>query len=298
MLQEFEPRTLEASQHGSTSTNTSSPRFDVPAPELTVVVPTRNERGNIEPLIARLEKVSPELRLAVLFVDDSTDDTPRLITESGRGAARRVGVIHRAAGERDGGLGGAVLRGFAAATSEWICVMDGDLQHPPELLGALLAQARRSGADVVVASRYSPGGDTGEFSALRKALSRGAGLIASALFPLRLQGVSDPLSGFFLARRDAIDLDALRPRGFKILLEILVCGGPLVTSEVPFRFGARYAGDSKASLREGIRYLRRLLELRIARPGGIWNRHGRTAEDHGPSNLDVPTRRYRSTQGD
>jgi dolichol-phosphate mannosyltransferase len=298
VLQEFEPPTLQASRHGPTSTDASSARLDAPAAELTVVVPTRNERGNVAPLIARLEKASRELRLAILFVDDSTDDTPRLISEAGRGAARRVSVIHRPAGQRDGGLGGAVIRGLAAAGSEWVCVMDADLQHPPELLGALLEQAHRSGADVVVASRYCPGGDTGEFSALRKALSRGAGLVAGALFPFRLQGVSDPLSGFFLARRDAIDLDALQPRGFKILLEILVCGGPLVTSEVPFRFGARYAGDSKASLREGVRYLRRLLELRLTRPGGVWNRHGRTVDEHGPSKFDVPTKRYLSTQGD
>jgi dolichol-phosphate mannosyltransferase len=163
-------------------------------------------------------------------------------------------------------LGGAVVAGLRAARSEWICVMDADLQHPPELLGPLLEEARRSNADVVVASRYCPGGDVGDFSPLRTALSRSAVLLARAVFPRRLRHVSDPLSGFFLVRRTAIDLAGLRPRGFKILLEILVRGGPLATSEVAFRFGERYAGESKASLLEGVRYLRRLIELRAARP--------------------------------
>jgi hypothetical protein len=185
--------------------------------------------------------------------------------------------------------------------------MDADLQHPPELLGALLEEARRSNADVVVASRYCPGGDVGDFSALRTTLSRSSALLARALFPRRLRRVSDPLSGFFLIRRGAVDLTCLRPRGFKILLEILVRGGPLTTGEVPFRFGERYAGESKASLREGIRYLHRLIELRAgrrrsrvgpapavagasvtsARPWrfrhrapAVWNRNGKAGGDH------------------
>jgi dolichol-phosphate mannosyltransferase len=140
--------------------------------------------------------------------------------------------------------------------------MDGDLQHPPELIGALLEQARRSKADLVVASRYCAGGDVGDFSAPRAALSRCSAQAARVLFPRRLRGVSDPLSGFFLIRRVAVDSAALRPRGFKILLEILVRSGPLRTSEVSFRFGERYAGESKASVREGVRYLRQLMELR------------------------------------
>jgi glycosyltransferase involved in cell wall biosynthesis len=230
--------------------------------ELTVVVPTRDERGNIAPLIERLEGVGRDVDIAIVFVDDSDDGTARVIGELAASCRRPVTVLHRPAGERDGGLGGAVLAGLRAARSEWVCVMDADLQHPPELLGALLAEARRSHADVVVASRYCPGGDLGEFPAPRRALSRSSALAARALFPHRLARVSDPLSGFFLVRRAALDLDDLRPRGFKVLLEILLRGRPLATSEVPFRFGERQAGESKASLREGARYLRELMELR------------------------------------
>jgi dolichol-phosphate mannosyltransferase len=239
--------------------------------ELTVLVPTRDERESILPLLERLERVSSDLGLEVLFVDDSDDGTPQVI----RGAAARcscpVGVIHRAPDERGGGLGGAVLAGVAASRSMWICVMDADLQHPPELLVALFAEAQRSGADIVVASRYCAGGGVGAFSAARAALSRSSAFLAHVLFPRRLRRVSDPLSGFFLIRRTAVDVTDLRPRGFKILLEILVRGGPLRTSEVAFRFGERYAGESKASFREGVRYLRRLIELRA---GADWNRSG------------------------
>jgi hypothetical protein len=288
---------------GSVATASSLPG----GAELTVVVPTRDERESILPLITRLERVHPKLRFQVLFVDDSDDGTPETIREVAAACRRAVGVIHRPPGHRDGGLGGAVVAGIREARSDWICVMDADLQHPPELLGALLEEARRSTADIVVASRYCPGGDVGDFSAARIALSRGAGFVARAMFPWRLQGVSDPLSGFFLIRRATVDVTDLRPRGFKILLEILVRAGPLRTSEVPFRFGERYAGESKASLREGVRYLRRLIELRLGReePGppatpiaahttsadrwrfrhqgpAVWNGNGTAAEEHAP----------------
>jgi dolichol-phosphate mannosyltransferase len=235
------------------------PEFDV-----TVVVPTRNERDNIAPLLMRLERVRPELRVEVLFVDDSSDDTPSVIEMHAKRSSRVVSVLHRPASERVGGLGGAVRLGLSAAKSDLVCVMDADLQHPPDLVGALLDEAHRSGSDVVVASRYCDRGDVGNFSALRVALSRGSAMLAKALFPRRLRAVSDPMSGFFLLRRSAVNVAELQPRGFKILLEILLGGRSLTISEVPFRFGERHSGDSKASLREGTRYIRRLLELRVS----------------------------------
>ncbi len=231
--------------------------------DLTVVVPTRNERDNISLLVRRLEEVAPDLQIEVLFVDDSTDDTPLVIRAEASRSSRPIRLLHRAEHERKGGLGGAVHAGLAAASSDLVCVMDADLQHPPELLVALLDEARAASADAVVASRFCAGGDTGEFSTFRVALSRGSALIARGMFPRRLRAVSDPMSGFFLVRRSAVDLTKLRPRGFKILLEILLSGRPLRTSEVAFRFGERHAGGSKASLAEGARYLWRLIELRI-----------------------------------
>jgi dolichol-phosphate mannosyltransferase len=238
---------------------------------LTVLVPTRNERGNIETLLDRLGAVSRAARFTVLFVDDSTDGTPDVIRQLSARAPFPVEVLHRPQNERSGGLGGAVRAGLSATRSELVCVMDADLQHPPELLPALVAEARRSNADVVVASRHRDGGDIAGFPAVRRALSRGSELMARVLFPRRLRGVSDPMSGFFLARRMAIDVTAMRPCGFKILLEILLSGPRLSMSEIGFHFGERYAGESKATLREGGRYLRRLIVLRMWR----WNRAGK-----------------------
>jgi dolichol-phosphate mannosyltransferase len=237
--------------------------------DVTVVVPTRNERDNVGPLLRRLEKIRPDLRLEVLFIDDSSDDTPRVIEDQARRCSRTVSLSHRPEGKRSGGLGGAVRAGLLAARSDLVCVMDADLQHPPELLGALIDEASRSRADVVVASRYCERGDVGHFSAVRLAVSRGSAMLAKALFPRRLRSVSDPMSGFFLVRRSAVDAGAFKPKGFKILLEILVSSSALVTSEVPFRFGERSFGDSKASWHEGVTYLRRLVELRFE---GRWRR--------------------------
>jgi len=238
---------------------------------LTVLVPTRNERDNIEPLLERLGEVSRAVQFTVLFVDDSSDDTARVIGRLSDRAACGVQVLHRPEKRRVGGLGGAVRAGLRATRSEFVCVMDADLQHPPEVLPALLREAQRSEADVVVATRHRDGGDVSTFSAPRRALSRGSKLVARALFPRRLRGVSDPMSGFFLVRRTAIDVAALRPCGFKILLEILLSGRRLSVSEVGFCFGERHAGDSKATLREGGRYLRRLIALRVHR----WNPAGK-----------------------
>ncbi len=143
--------------------------------------------------------------------------------------------------------------------------MDADLQHPPEIIERLVARANEGDADVVLASRHCDGGETADpaFSGLRSFLSWGSTASARLLFPARLRGVTDPMSGFFLVRRDALELDRLRPRGFKILLEILGRTRGLKIAEVPFTFGERHAGESKASLREGLAYLRQLVDLRV-----------------------------------
>lgn len=145
--------------------------------------------------------------------------------------------------------------------------MDGDLQHPPEAVAHLLAAAGR-GADLVVASRYCAGGSArGLSSRFRGMASTGAAGVARLLFPRILAGVSDPMSGFFAVRTAAVDPTVLRPRGFKILLELLVRTPRLQVAEVPFTFAERSTGDSKASWREAARYLRQLVALRLAAAG-------------------------------
>ena len=233
-------------------------------PAVSVIVPTRNEAGNIQKLVECLESVARDLPLEIVFVDDSTDDTPAVIEAMRDEARSRIVLIHRTPEQRVGGLGGAVIEGLRAARAPYACVMDADLQHPPAVIAELFAKAQETDADVVVASRYCTNGSAGSFGMLRAAVSRASGSAAHVFFPLRLRGVSDPMSGFFLVRRDAVELERLRPRGFKILLEILVRTSGLRVAEVPFEFGKRFAGESKASLREGVRYLGHLAHLRTA----------------------------------
>src|SRR4051812_21882516 len=232
-------------------------------PALSVVVPTRDEAGNVAELVARLERVLPGERLEVIFVDDSDDGTPDEIEACRRRSPLAIKLLRRDRHDRADGLGGAVVGGLRVAEAPWACVMDADLQHPPEIVEALLARAREGGDDIVVASRFCGDGSVGHFGAARRAFSRASSVAAGLMFRRELRGVTDPLSGFFLVRRAAMDLDALRPHGFKILLEILVRTRGARVSEVPFTFAERHAGESKASPREALRYVRLLWRLRF-----------------------------------
>lgn len=238
----------------------------VAAPVLTVIVPTRDESDNVGELVRRLAAAVQDVAAEVLFVDDSDDDTPEKIREIGRQAPLRVRLVARPAGHRDGGLGGAVVAGLRAASSRYVVVMDGDLQHPPEEVPKLLRLAEQHSLDVVVASRRIAGGDTGGLDGAGRVAASGlATLLTKAVFPRCLRGVTDPMSGFFLVRREAIDLDVLQPHGFKILLEILARHPGLRRAEVPFVFAERHAGESKASAAEGMRFVRHLFRLQAAR---------------------------------
>jgi Glycosyltransferases involved in cell wall biogenesis len=250
----------------------SEARTSGPAHTLSVIIPTRNEAGNIVALLQRLEPVLGRLpgTFEVVFVDDSTDDTPRVIAAVSRDA-RWVRLLHRSAGQRHGGLGGAVLAGLQAVDAQWVAVMDGDLQHPPEVLGEMFQRAVNTGADVVVASRYTGSGrSNGLSSAARVLVSRGATVATKLMFPSMLRDVSDPMSGFFLVRVGALRLAGLRPNGFKILLELLAGMTRPRVGEVPFVFDSRHTGDSKADAREGLRFAGQLLRTRLAafRHGG------------------------------
>jgi dolichol-phosphate mannosyltransferase len=240
-----------------------------PEPLLTVVVPTKNERGNVPQVVERLEAALPTVPLEIVFVDDSNDGTAELVEELAAQSERQIVLLKQMHGRHVGGLGAAVVQGLHAARAPWVCVMDADLQHPPELVAALLEQAESRDLDVVVASRYCAQGDSGSFGWARAMASRSTTTAARLLFPRRLRSVTDPMSGFFLVRRDAIDLDRLRPRGFKILLELLVRHPDLRAAEVSFTFGERRFGRSKAGIREAVRYLSLLARLRFARFGAV-----------------------------
>ncbi len=231
------------------------------APQITIIIPTRNESDNIRPLLIRLGETLSAFSIEALFVDDSTDDTAAVVSAAAEQFPFPIRIIARPP-ERRNGLSGAVVEGFDAAQGEWVCVMDADLQHPPETIVSMWELAQKTGADIVVGSRqgdlFGPFG----LSRLRSLNSKALTVFARTLFPRRLKNVSDPLTGLFLVKRAAVDVPALRPDGFKILLEILVRNPGLQVSEVHFEFAPRHSGESKADVREGGRFFRHLVKLR------------------------------------
>ena len=225
---------------------------------VTVVIPTKNEAENIAPLLIRLLPLHPT---SIIFVDDSDDNTADLVSAL---TYPHVSVIHRDPGSRDGGLGGAVRVGFEAASTKWVAVIDGDLQHPPETLTSLYTRALMDDKpDIVIASRYVKGGSyVGLSGTLRVAASKLGTIMVRILRRNRLKKVSDPLSGCFLFRRESVDTSTLRPEGFKILLEILLSFDNLVTADVPYNFANRVHGSSNANLKELLYLARTTLRRR------------------------------------
>ncbi|WP_433686208.1 glycosyltransferase [Micromonospora carbonacea] len=251
-----------------------------PPPRLTVIVPTRDEAENIPVLLGRLAPLLTPLRAELLFVDDSDDGTDKAIAAACAGAPVPVRLLHRPPEARAGGLGGAVLLGARHARGEWVLVMDADLQHPPESAATLAAVAMRHDVDVVIGTRYAGRGSTaGLDGPLREATSSAATRLVKAMFPRRLATVSDPMSGLFAFRRAAVRLDRMNPLGFKVLLELLVRHPGARVAEVAYEMAPRHEGRSKASLREGVTFLRHLSRLRGRRLVGQIRRRPRTPAD-------------------
>lgn len=223
---------------------------------LSVVVPTRNEAATVPLLIGRLSEVLADVAANVIFVDDSDDETPAIIEEHGQASHLDVRVLHRMRKQRRGGLSTAVVAGIRAADGQYVCIMDADLQHPPELIVSLLEKAERNSADIVIASRNVNGGsDAGMDGVTRKAISWGAKWLVKLLFWDRLHRTSDPLSGFFLVRRALVAETVLRPIGFKILLDILIRADSCRVEEIPLQFQKRAGGVSKATFSQGQHFL-------------------------------------------
>ncbi len=223
---------------------------------LSVVIPTRNEHASAPLLISQLAQALPELSYEVVLVDDSDDDTPELAQRLAAECGLNLRVIHREGQARRGGLSTAVIQGVRAAQGEYVCIMDADLQHPIDLIVPLLSRARDAGADIVIASRYLAGGsDAGLSSPMRKRISWASRWLVKILFFDRLGQVSDPLSGFFVARHTLVNETRLRPIGFKILLDILIRSDWTRVEDLPLLFAPRAAGVSKATLSQGRDFL-------------------------------------------
>ncbi len=236
-------------------------------PVLSVIIPTRNEECNVGPLLGRLAEVFEAERAEIIFVDDSDDRTAEMIAAGAQVCPVRVRLLQRPPSARKGGLSSAVVAGARHARGDWVLVMDADLQHPPETAAVLARTAARYDCDLVIGTRYAGDGASadGLEGGRRVLVSSWATRLLKSAFPRRLAMSSDPLSGLFAFRKAAVDLDRLRPMGFKILLEILVRNPVARLAEVAYSFGPRYAGESKASFRQGMTFLRHVVRLRSAR---------------------------------
>ena len=212
------------------------------ATDLTIVIPTLNERENVAPLLERIDLALAGTRWEVIFVDDdSKDGTPEAVREIGRNDPR-VRCLQRI-GRR--GLSTACIEGILASASPFVAVMDADLQHDESLLPSMLNALHHEPCDIVVGSRYVAGGGVGEWDKTRAGMS---GLATKLSRLICKTDIADPMSGFFMLRRDVFEsaMRNLSGQGFKILLDLLASlpSTPRL-KELPYQFRTRRYGESK-----------------------------------------------------
>jgi len=251
MNQEYSPGTLVE--------DTSQP---APQIRLSIVIPTYNEMDNVLPLVQAIYQVLKSDDFEIIFVDDDSPDGTSSAVKSLAGVDRRVRCIRRV-GRR--GLSSAAIEGFLSSSATYVALMDGDLQHDEAILPQMLEQLD-AGADISIASRYTQSAASGGFSdGNRQRLSNLGGLLANKVLKIT---ATDPMSGFFMMRRDRFDATApnLSVRGFKILADILASApSPLKVSEVAYTFRERHAGDSKLDNAAMLDYLSLLLDKTVGR---------------------------------
>src|SRR6202790_236763 len=232
------------------------------SPELSIVVPTFNERENIAELIGRLVVCLENRSWEVVFVDDDSPDGTADVVREHAAADSRVRGVQRI-GRR--GLSSACVEGMLATTAPYLAVIDADLQHDERLLPRMLDTLKQGDTDIVVGSRYAPGGDISDWDAQRARMSRLAVRLSRLLVPAEL---TDPMSGFFMMRRSVLDgsVYKLSAIGFKILTDVFASfPRPLRFKELAFRFRARRAGESKLDSVTAWDYVMLLLDKLIGR---------------------------------
>jgi dolichol-phosphate mannosyltransferase len=231
-------------------------------PELSVVVPTLNESENIGDFLAAVRRTLDAClagRYEVIVVDDDSADGTAGIAAGLMDGFPELRVVVR---RNEGGLAAAVIRGWQVARGTTLGTINADFQHPPDVLGRLLE--RQEGADLVVATRHGDGGGVGDWGLVRQITSWGAAQIGRCLLPEVYSRVSDPLSGCYLVRREAIAGTRLRPLGYKSLMEILVRGRVREIRECGYEMRKRERGQSKVHALHPVQYIRHVLRLRAA----------------------------------
>ena len=230
---------------------------------LSVVIPTYKERDNIENVVNILSGLLDQTipgNYELIVVDDDSPDRTWEVAENLIPDYPQLRVMRR---QEERGLSSAVIRGWQAARGSILGVIDGDLQHPPEVLTQLL-QKIEQGADLAVASRHVEGGGVSSWSVIRRFLSRGAQVLGLVILPEVVGRVSDPMSGYFMVRRNAIANTTLNPIGYKILLEVIGRGQIGEIGEVGYIFRERTEGESKVTWKQYVDYIQHLIRLRLS----------------------------------
>ncbi len=219
--------------------------------KLSLIIPTYNEKDNIQELLSKLEEelLINKIDNEIIIVDDNSPDGTGEFLEELKIKNKNLKIIHR---EGKLGLSSAVLEGFKIAEGDILGVMDADMSHSPKKVGEMY-QAIKDGSDFVVGSRYVKGGQIYGWNFYRKFLSKGATILARVF-----TSVMDPMSGFFMIRKDLIRNKIINPKGFKILLELLIKLDYKNVVEIPIIFSNRTVGKSKAGLNEIFFYLQNL----------------------------------------
>ncbi len=225
----------------------------MPGVELSIVLPTFKERDNVAELVRRLGAALDGIAWEAIFVDDNSPDGTWQAAKAIAATDPRVRCLRRV-GRR--GLAGACIEGILSSSAPFVAVMDADLQHDERVLTQMLDKLRSGNFDLVAASRYVEGGSAeGLSNKTRGRLSSLATVLTAKLLSVPL---SDPMSGFFMLRRDRFDAiaDKLSPSGFKILLDVAATAGPsLRVAEQSFVFGKREQGESKFNIQIGLEFL-------------------------------------------
>lgn len=219
--------------------------------ELSVVIPTFKERDNVAELVRRLDAALATVRWEAIFVDDNSPDGTAETIKTLSATDGRVRCLRRV-GRR--GLAGACIEGILSSSAPYVAVMDADLQHDERILPVMFAKLRDGSVDLVAATRYGEGGSAESFGEHRGTISRLATQLSRTMLGMSL---SDPMSGFFMLRRDCFDkiAERLSPAGFKILLDIVTASDGLRIAEVPYVFAVRQAGESKFDAQVGVEFL-------------------------------------------
>lgn len=225
--------------------------------DLTVIIPTFNEEANIRNIVMAVDAVFHEHSLhgQILVVDDNSADATISIVHDLMSIKENVEILVR---EHDHGLSQSVADGFSHASSEVFIVIDADFSHPPVLIPRMYEEIRK-GNDIVIGSRYMEGGGIKKWPLKRRVISIGATFLGRLLFP----DITDPVSGFFAIKKEVVDKAALKPKGYKILLEVLGKGNWEKDKEIPFEFVDREIGTSKLKFKTIVEYAEQVLDITL-----------------------------------